>query len=295
MGDAEAASAVLWTADGASGWGAEPALTGQPGTTVAALARSGDRIVAAGNDLVGSRALFWRSDDGVTWSEPVAIRNAGALDVVSQGRRFLAVGGRLVRGAFVPTLWTSRDGRRWVDSRIASTGLAARVVQLPDGPVVVAGVLGVAGAALPVIWRSDDGRRWTAHALPIPDVTADHIILGLAAVPAGAGVLVQWGSGDATRVGVYTSPDGRDWTLALEPDRYISALGVRDGGILALGPGTEWYSTDLTGWAQTDVAAFEDLLPRVYLETGDGRSILAGQVLGADPARLTILEAPPTP
>jgi hypothetical protein len=288
------ARATGWTSAADAPWGA-PSLVGGPETTARAIARSGSRVVVAGADVERTRALFWRSTDGTTWSGPVVIRRASAFDVVARGPGFIAVGARLAKGgAFVPTLWRSADGRRWRARPIANTGLAIGVVELDDGTLLVAGNLTVAGAALPVIWRSADGRRWTAHALPIADLTTDHIIFGFEASPAGAAVLLQWGTGDALRVGVFASDEGREWVQTLVPDRYVSALGGAGDAIVAIGPGDEWRTEGLTSWEHVDVPELAEVLPRAATETAAGGRVLAAQRLDVDGGQIVMYEAEPT-
>ena len=283
--------ATGWTSVADAPWGA-PSLVGGPETTARAIAASGAQVVVAGADVERTRALFWHSSDGTTWSDPVVIRRASAFDVIARGPGFLAVGARLAKGgALVPTLWRSADGRHWQARTIANSGLAIGVVELADDTLLVAGNLTVAGAALPVIWRSADGRRWTAHALPIEDLTTDHIIFGFEASPAGAALLLQWGTGDALRVGVFTSADGQEWVQTLVPDRYVSALGVEADAIVAIGPGDEWRTEGLASWEHVDVPELADVLPRAATETAAGGQVLAAQRLDTDSAQIVMYEA----
>jgi hypothetical protein len=104
-------------------------------------------------------------------------------------------------------------------------------------------------------------------------------------------VLLQWGTGDALRVGVFTSDDGREWVQTLVPDRYVSALGGAGDAIVAIGPGDEWRTEGLTSWEHVDVPELAEVLPRAATETAAGGRVLAAQRLDIDSGQIVMYEA----
>jgi hypothetical protein len=168
------------------------------------------------------------------------------------------------------TVWTSRDGRDWVKSRLLD-GVAgpdtseAQVIAAMPGALVVSGGVCCTVEEQRAMWWSADGQAWERLVLPLEmqGVT----FLSMAAGPdgfVGVGVSHLGNPNDPTEMSeLWTSPTGRDWArvdpagagldlgsvsdVAWTGTHWV-AVGKQSGG--ETWDGAVWRSADLIGWSR---------------------------------------------
>lgn len=143
------------------------------------------------------------------------------------------------------------------------------VVSYGDG-LAAAGWVGIDGESRAAVWTSEDGQDWVEVASPALSEPFGQRIYALTATADGGLVAV----GSATRnddpyLGVWTSPDGREWTRSEPAFESSTGFGVAEtaDGLVAVGAGATaepdvhrkagvWLSTDggLT-WSTADTAS----------------------------------------
>jgi hypothetical protein len=173
-----------------------------------------DRFVAVGNQ--SSEGTVWWSPDGTSW-ERVALlpfaQPGGGIDiqsVIDAGPGLLAVGREwLGEGSSVPAVWTSADGRSWVQGDVDISDLDT---EHKNGIVDVAGDQGSflavgftatsASDRAPALWISTDATTW--QQVEIGD--EDAALSQLNAIEAEDGMIVM--VGESRDEGV----DARAWT-----------------------------------------------------------------------------------
>lgn len=165
-GDARTADgAAAWTSPDGRSWTRvppDPALAA--GVMRGLTAAGGLGFVAVGSDPDATRAMTWRSADGLTWEvapDAASLDNFGLKiemrDVAWDGTRLVAAGHRLFGQQF-PTgvLWVSEDGWTWeraVESAALSQGKVFGVTAGGPGLVAV-GTYGSPDFAIPTVWLS---------------------------------------------------------------------------------------------------------------------------------------------
>jgi len=121
-------------------------------------------LVAVGNSADSTRAVAWRSADGMDWTAAPDAPSLGNFglgiemhDVAWDGTRLVAVGHRLF-GTQYPTgvAWVSTDGAAWdraTESAALSQGKIEGVASVGGGFAAV-GTFGAPDAAIPTVWLS---------------------------------------------------------------------------------------------------------------------------------------------
>ena len=151
------------------------AMPGPKRSDPVAVAAWHDGFVAVGSsfDRQGRMTgLVWMSPDGLTWSEPMRLKDAWLWDVdVTPGG--LAAAGQLVPKPGRPgdpTIWTSSDALSWQPKDGPDVDLIGDLVVAPWGGWVLIGwdIIGD-DASEPSVWRSADGVSWTG--VPLPEAT----------------------------------------------------------------------------------------------------------------------------
>jgi hypothetical protein len=129
-----------------------------------AVTATDDGLLAVGNDLASTRAMVFRSNDGLAWDvvpDAASLDNFGLKiemrDVAWDGARFVAGGHRLF-GTQFPTglLWLSSDGATWERANESSALSQGRISGVAvGGPGFVAvGTYGSPDFAIPTVWLS---------------------------------------------------------------------------------------------------------------------------------------------
>jgi hypothetical protein len=212
-------------------------LTKVPGAvrsdhSVVAVGASGDRAVAVGS--AAGDAAVWTSQDGATWQPAqglgAAFTRPGSqqlLDVTSGGAGWLAVGYDQVAPRR-PLVVTSADGVNWqaADTANAAFRGSSRAVPTTNAAAsgqsgyVVVGTEGTSAAA----WFSADLKNWERGRASGADAGPDGALNSrngdsrwMLDVTGGSfGYVAVGGVRDrkaGNRPGVWTSADGRQWTL----------------------------------------------------------------------------------
>ncbi|MFI0350649.1 hypothetical protein [Actinomadura sp. 9N407] len=202
----------------------------RPDHAVTAVGASADRAVAVGS--TGGDAAVWTSQDGTAWTRGQGAQNVLSrkgtqqLTSVTSGKAgWLAVGSDQVNPRR-PLVVTSADGAAWQAADAAeqfrpakNTSLATYAATSGPSGYVIAGEDGLSAA----VWFSADLKTWERgasvgnnglEALPnsnrwMRGVTAaqsGYVAVGGLRDPAAGG-------GPGARPAVWTSPDGKQWTL----------------------------------------------------------------------------------
>lgn len=177
--------------------------------------------------------------------------------VVFRGEDALAVGSDvdMSTGDITGRVWRGSAAGGW--DAVAATGLeGADLTGLAEGPggwLAIGTIRRPASApnqgfqAVPHAWTSSDGRAWSA--LPLDEAHIGVTIMRLTRVVAGGpGYVISGWSRDVNQscgsdsVGfssvVLTSPDGSEWTVALDPDlacAQVNDIAQADGRLVAVG------------------------------------------------------------
>lgn len=178
---------------------------------------------AAGPDIGSEDARLWISTDGRTWGgiTPPGATGARVAGIAADGSVAVAVGWRgSERTPTGSAVWTSTDGRTWTpapDSTDLKAGQMVGVSVAPGGHGFVA-VGTDADQREAIVWLSRDGRTWTRIASPTFGYHDQKVrMTAVATTPTGIVAVGNYLFG--TQYGfarVWTSPDGRDWTVAPE-------------------------------------------------------------------------------
>jgi hypothetical protein len=163
-GDAKVADgSTAWTSTDGSRWTRTKTDTLRGGLMRAVTTADGG-LLAVGNDLASTRAMVFRSTDGLVWDvvpDAASLDNFGLKiemrDVAWDGERFVAGGHRLF-GTQFPTglLWQSTDGSTWERANESSALSQGRISGVAaGGPGFVAvGTFGSPDFAIPTVWLS---------------------------------------------------------------------------------------------------------------------------------------------
>ncbi|WP_157988060.1 hypothetical protein [Jiangella endophytica] len=246
----------LWVSENLETWRRsldDPALAGSGRQQAAGLAALGDQVVVVGNDQ--RRPTEDEADDAAA---PLATHGASWL-----------VGLAADEAAAPPVEVAPLEV-----TGFAPGATITRVAALGDG-LIAAGSVGAEDEERPAAWTSADGIAWTPVESPALQ-EATGVIEGLTVTEEGGVVAVGQVTGsdpdddDDDLLGVWTSPDGAEWTRAdLTDPVYAGAVGyaVTQAGDAIVAVGTSeaegrgyrdvgiWRSTDLGAtWAAVPTA-----------------------------------------
>src|SRR5262245_52335243 len=252
---------IWYSGDGGSSWtaSASPALHRGDQQQIRDLVMLGDRLVAVGG--IGVRgdqdAAVWISADGVNWTlvedeDLVASGDQQIWSVHKVGGRLMGVGYTFdPAGTYDGALWTSEDGREW--SRVDPAMFSDEGHQLMKAagggseglPFVIVGCEDDlyrcdvndqdSDAA---VWTSPDGETWTKVDLRGGGLVGDGLQT-MYDLSRHGGTLVAAGTATGPNgdrdAAVWTSTDGRSWSLRRQPPYAVAELdGAGDQTIRAL-------------------------------------------------------------
>ena len=272
------------------------------------IATDGSRLVIVGflNDSLRGRPRAWTSTNGTDWQRAqqpsFPAQATGLLSQVGGGKDgFVSI----LSGPEGATLVTTRDGSTWDvrTSTIAgsdpSTGVADVVAGGP-GYVAVGSTGSPSDAAA---WTSSDGNRWTRS--NSADLGGERFQSASTAAVTEFG-LVAAGStntGQTEDAAVWTSPDGKAWTLVSKDAAVfggptgegIDRLTNSNGTLLAAGRGGAggqptfgaWTSKDGTTWskAKTSAALTGGLIPQVTgIAATNTRAVAVARLMRPNPS-----------
>ena len=233
-------------------------------SSIITIVPGGDGLVAIGFDgAFGS--LLWTSTDGRTWTDvtPQSFASVGIASVVEWRGGLIAVGrgNTLDVEAQLAAVYRSDDGVTWrqVPGGEEMLGQLIDVVATDDGLFAVGGVPGRDAAG---IWRSADGETWERTGGDFEHAFMWSITEG------GPGLAaVGWRRNPEPDLAVWTSTDGRDWTLAPDPEGFegyeatdvtnLDGTLVAVGSPVAGGQGRIWVSDEGLAWHLADVSGMD--------------------------------------
>jgi hypothetical protein len=266
---ATSADGTTWeSADGGSAF--KPRKGVALATHAAAAGTNGYVIV--GDD--GPAAAAWFSTDLKTWNRASGVSKIDLADgrwmrgVVGGPFGYVAVGGVIdpkVKGAAAgrPAVWTSADGRQWKLSQLPlPTGMidgSLPHIAVKGNQLVATGTATTQTGLTPIAYVSGDaGKSWQATRLPTPDQggSQSFAVTTVGATPRGFTVAGITGKGGATDVVLWTSPDGRTWTmekaqgtgLTGRGEQEVVALTVIGNDLLAVGSSADHRDRQPTLW-----------------------------------------------
>jgi hypothetical protein len=215
---------AIWASSNGQNWKRlDTAANGLSGAVLDHVATGGQRLVAVGQDRVGSDAgsgrdgTVWTSDGGASWrriSNPAPFGSAQVAGITAEPSSFVAWG--IDAGNAV--IFHSTDGIAWTKATDDAlfAGMSIGEVQPYRGGFVAVGAHLTAEAATPVggpnhsaaaAWWSADGLSWQA-------ASTDEGF-GLSSLKVGAAGMLALGSGACSGcVGpavTWRSDDGRTW------------------------------------------------------------------------------------
>jgi hypothetical protein len=209
---------------------------------------------------VGRGGWVSTSTDGTTWRAVYSGTSADLESVAYGNSRYVAVGSG---GA----VFTSADGMKWLKG-VSGTEANLYSVAYGGGQFLAAG----SSAASGIVAASVDGLQWTIQTFP-GDLQRT---AGLHRVVWGAHGWVISGSS-----GLYTSADGRNWTLHTGPDIDLVGASLAAGGGRYVAGGWRGHvivSIDGATW-EAAPSTFTPSLQRVAY--GGGRFVVVGEGEGA--------------
>ncbi len=182
-----------------------------PGLVAEAAAGWHDRLVIAampyGTDS-GDQTSTLVTTSGADWSSSTdgLPSGKGEIRAAAAGQAGFALGG----DDGTPTVWTSPDGLHWHQHQLAGAQGTVRALA-EDGSTVLALTSRGGGGDTSTIWDSADTLTWKPAATsdPLPPNAAP------AAVVAIPGDVVLFGGTSQGTDGVWASPDGHNWTPAV--------------------------------------------------------------------------------
>ena len=256
-------------------------LSGYPGehgtAAVAAMWSSGSTALAVGY-ADGHPAVWRRASDG-SWalvSAAVLGGLPGHLTSVAQGPSgWIAVGSATEDGSAEPVVFGSDDGVTWqpMTALTALAGSDAQFLGVAAGPggYLVVGRQGTGAHAFAQLWWSGDLRSWVAEGS-----SGYTNSFAAAAVAVGNGFVAVGSQADCHTV--WTSPDGRHWTVhdiarpaGAQTATLRSVAATSVGRVVAAG-----YATNSAG-----------AIP-IVVTTADGGAQLTQVVLSAEGTPATV-------
>jgi len=193
-----------------------------------------------GLSSAGNTAAVWTSVDGRSWIREATFPDASSAwlsRIVSTSSGFVIIGSVVHSDHQRAMAWWSRDGVSWTaaklpaddpswetwmsDIAVGSAGLVA--VGTAESTIVGVGVA-------PAVWYSIDGRSWDRGVLPTVGVKPA-VGFGsaemLSVASNGRRYVALGGYPDEARAWIWTSTDGRSWSLrpnAVGESEYLTAL-----------------------------------------------------------------------
>lgn len=230
----EAPRATAWHSDDGLEWRPTPIEKAVSAAT--AVARKDGRTVIVGavveDGASNAVAAAWTSEDGSSWVR-TNLGEGVATSLCVGAQHWMAVGLDTVGG---PAVWEARDGRDW-DVTVApdvAGGQLTGCALAGNGEAVAVGATGHADG---VVWHRGAG-TWElvrgAFEIRNPPRTVTAVI----AVEGGyvaTGTESQSGQLD---LGVWTSPDGRDWTRVPRTESLFDEAGLQEGVAILVSGGT---------------------------------------------------------
>jgi hypothetical protein len=232
----------------ATDWGrvAAPAFSDRVGSTgMAAVAASGDQVVAVGRGPIG--AVVWTYGEDRVWRrapDSPSFDDSRMDDVVA-----LASGGFAAVGAHrgLPAAWASPDGATWTPATVevpkpdpnGEGGSAMQHVTRGPGGLAAIGTGRDSGTG-PAVWTSVDGLRWTIAVDPMAGISAGSdigVTDDIGATPDGQFMIVGSANGEGDgAAAAWRSSDARKWIPVTEiTGTWLRGFVPWRGGIVAVG------------------------------------------------------------
>jgi hypothetical protein len=223
-------------------------------------------VPAAGT--VGSPELPKGDATPLEWTEAGLSGEATIDELIATDQGFIAYQFRGEQQA-----WVSKGGIDWIEADLDfGTANEAELGEVAiGGPGYVA--LGSTSDDDEVLWTSADGFTWERHDLDLeqPELGV-FASVGLEGLIAGRNGLVLLGrldprdeGPDEHRFVVWTSVDGSEWNLVVDPfgsGAYIGEILSTNGGFVASGYGGQgegyWLSTDGRSWEKSPAGFLDD-------------------------------------
>jgi len=288
---------------GWSRWPTDPAVFDQ--AAVADVVSLNGTLFAVGSTVNCNPcdARVWMSRNGVDWTPVFTDQSGGVMVAAAAGEHgIVAVGETITEDRAIATAWASPDGVSWVRGALPDGLQAWDVAAGGPGYVAVGYVQRVEGDTFyddAAVWTSTDGSVWTrvaddadlfTNAWIFPPATTADGLVAIGSAPVSYETDEEGFGWYEHTLGVWTSPDGVDWTHRDVGDvdvdvwmgEMMDAVTVGDSFLFA-SPNGLWFSTDLTEWQQVSPA-----FTRSVTSTGssffaalqnqlDGTSILQSQ------------------
>ena len=273
----------VWTSTDGREW-RDVTPDGMQSVGMSGLVETDGGLVAVGRgdtvNVDAELAAAYLSDDGVTWrpASGGADMRGQMIDVIETGDGLFAVGG--VPGADAAGVWRSTDGgETW--ERTGEDMEGAFVWSIAEGGpgLVISGWRRNPDPDAAVWTSADAGETWELA----DDPEAFTLSEGMDVLATDSGLIMTGGSLTGEEARIWTSPDGRTWSLAHVEGGLTGAMvhsvTATPMGHLAVGA----LGRDAAAWLSTDDGAtwtpFGDPVPEAFFfeahVTGDGL-ILSG-------------------
>ncbi|NED98054.1 exo-alpha-sialidase [Phytoactinopolyspora alkaliphila] len=340
--DGGAAFERVNTGSSVFGGGGRQTVSGAASTQDGVLLVAGQNTGGTTGPQTTAELELWMTRDLETWERALddpALASGGAVlpvGVVARDQQFVVVGtheraptgeeseafNEAVNEGPVSRPSLARDAAVWIvgveDRPVADPAATVRALDVSgfSGEVTISGLApggdGLVAAGwirngddtAAAVWTSGDGESWERITTPAIDDSAGQFIYGLERIGDGLVAVGQAMIGDTRTLGVWTSPDGYDWTRSeLDGAEFESAVGYglaqTDAGLLAVGisdSGDEerylsvgvWLSADGgESWSaiETADAPFGEHNAEFLADVavaGDGRIVAAGHIGDAE-------------
>lgn len=162
-----------------------------------AVCWNGNKFLAAGWDITNNKTVIISSANGLNWNMGSLSVSGGIINsIIWASNKFIAVGQFYANGEYHPLLLTSTDGIVWMNKSdaINGAGMLYDVIWTTNGFMAV-------GSGLTA--SSTNGITWNRH--NVPDLSLN-------------GIAFSGSTYAAVGNGIYTSPDGTNWTKRFNDD-----------------------------------------------------------------------------
>ena len=215
--DVDTDIAIVWISEDGVQWRRAPGGPDLQGAQLIDVVETDDGFVAIGGYPTQDAAGAWTSPDGEIWTRAApteSFQHAFVWAVAAGGPGLVAVGWRRSDDptGFDPAFWTSIDGSQWTPAATpeGAAGAQVRDVVGSEGAMVAVGDLLMGGQAL--AWVSADGTTW--ETITAPDSFGEASLADVVSTSRG---FVALGGRNVDDGGIWTSGEGRDWTLLDDP------------------------------------------------------------------------------
>jgi hypothetical protein len=270
---------------------------------VNAVTRFGGRWLAGGSAIFDGTwwAAVWTSNDGLTWSEPIAIGpepdDAGEFDgwrhrittFAAWDAGIVAFGSRAFSGSdtLAPMLWRSDDGERWelVDTAGTAYGddwhIPLQAMATPDGGLAVHSLIDLGFGAKTYV--TQDLVTWESSVIADGEPTLTRVSTAMAA-STDMLIAVGWkqeppevDEPPTATAHVWTSTDALTWTETAAPDGTAWLTGVTWDAVherfVVIGTDADglpmgWLTPDGSSW--TSIALGDEPMQRMQVSAADG-------------------------